>query len=147
MENNEFKEGRIENHTCYYFDGIIKLKDFDLDNILIDEKSYKTLIDPKPLRIRFFRLFGSEKYEAISKRTRYLISQKSGITYIFSLYFAKIKVDSYNSLPIEKRLTLHNVIIYIKSVLNKHRNRYYYKFFLEKCSYQLAKKIITSFCT
>ena len=73
---------------------------------------------------------------------RYLISQKSRITYIFSHYIAKIKVDSYDSLPIEKRLTLHNgiSIIHIKSVLNKVKSHYYYKIFLEKCSYQLAKK-------
>ena len=55
MENYEFKEVRIKNRTCY-FDGIIKLEAFDLDNILIDEKLhkniliynilYKTLIDP-----------------------------------------------------------------------------------------------------
>ena len=25
---------------CYYFDDIIKLEDFDFDNILIDEKSH-----------------------------------------------------------------------------------------------------------
>ena len=62
MEKNEFQKVRIKNRTCYYFDDIIKLEDCDLDNILIDEKpheniliygiSYKTLIDPKPLRIR-----------------------------------------------------------------------------------------------
>ena len=38
-----------------------------------------------------------------------------------------------------KRLTLH-VLIHIKSVLNKDKNHYYYKVFLEKCSHQLAKK-------
>ena len=85
-------------------------------------------------------MYGSEKYEAIYNRIRYLISLKSGITYIFSHYFAKIKVDSYNSLPIEKLLTWHNVIMHIKSVLNKDKNHYFYKIFLEKCSYQLAKK-------
>ena len=58
----------------------------------------------------------------------------------FSHYFAKIKVDSSDSLPIEKILTLHNVIILINSVLNKDKNHYYYKIFLEKCSYQLVKK-------
>ena len=68
------------------------------------------------------------------------MSLKSGIAYIFSHYFAKIKVDSYDCLPIEKILTLHNVVIHIKSVLNKDKNTYYYKIFLEKCSYQLAKK-------
>ena len=117
--------------------------------------SYKTLIDPKPLHIRFFKiygfiiiydgtryltLFGSEKYYAIYDRIRYLLSLKSGITYVYSHYFGKIKVDSYDSLPLEKRLILHNVIMHIKSVLNKDENHYYYKIFLEKCSYQLAKK-------
>ena len=56
MENNEFKNVRIKNSACYYFDNIV----------------------------------------------RYLISLKSGITYMFSHYFAKIKVDSYDSLSIEK---------------------------------------------
>ena len=62
------------------------------------------------------------------------MSLKSGITYTFSHYFAKIKVDSYDSLPIEKRLTLHSVIMLIKSVLNKDKNHYYYKIFFENNS-------------
>ena len=36
---DELKEICIKNRTCYYFDDIIKIEDFDLDNILIDEKS------------------------------------------------------------------------------------------------------------
>ena len=64
-------------------------------------------------------MFGSEEYVAICNRIRYLISLKSGITYIFSDCSTKIKSDSYDSLPTEKRLTLHDVIINIKSVLNK----------------------------
>ena len=38
MENDEFKNIRIKNRT--YFDNIIKLEDFDLDNILIGKKSH-----------------------------------------------------------------------------------------------------------
>ena len=69
-----------------------------------------------------------------------LISQKkSHHIYFFSLY-AKLKVDSYDSLPIAKRLTLHKVIIHIESVLTKYKNHYYYKIILEKCSYQLDRK-------
>ena len=37
MENNEFKNDCIKNRTCYYFNDIIKLEDFDIDNILLDE--------------------------------------------------------------------------------------------------------------
>ena len=71
--------------------------------------SYKTLVGPKPLLVRFNKIDGfirvydgsrylvlldPEKYVAIYNRTRYLISLKSSITCIFSHYFAKIKVDS-----------------------------------------------------
>ena len=66
----------------------------------------------------------------------------TGITYVFSHYFVKIKVDSYDSLTIEKRLTLYNVIIHIKSVLKKDKNHYYYKNFLEiaKETFYAAKR-------
>ena len=149
MENNELKKVRIKNCTCYYFDDIIKLEDFDLDNILTDEKSlknilmygisYKTLIGSKSLRVifdkidgfirnydgtRYLTLLRSEKYDGIHNRIIYVISLKSSITYIFSHYFAKIKVHYYDSLLIEKILNLHNVIILIKSVLNKDKNHY-----------------------
>ena len=55
------------------------------------------------------------------------------VSYVSSLNYTKMKVDSYDSLPLEKILTLHNVIILIKSVLNKYQNQYYYNIFLEKC--------------
>ena len=108
MENNEFKKVLNKDRTCYYFDDIIQLEDFDFnilivknahENILIYDVSYTNR--PKPLRIRFVKiegftrvydgtryltLFGSEKYDAIYNRIRYLISLKSGITYFLSLF-------------------------------------------------------------
>ena len=106
---------------------IIIIEDFDPDNILIDEKSYenilicnnsyKSLIDSKPLLIRFDKiygfirdydgprylvLFGSEKYDSTYNRIRYLLNIKSGIKYIIHNNYAKIKVDSYDSLTVEK---------------------------------------------
>ena len=42
--NNKFKKIDLKNGTCYYFDGIIKIEDFDIDNILIDEKSYDNIL-------------------------------------------------------------------------------------------------------
>ena len=36
--NDELKETNIKHRTCYYFDDIIKIQDFNLDNILIHEK-------------------------------------------------------------------------------------------------------------
>ena len=42
--NDELKEIDIKNPTCNYFDDIIKIEDFNLDNILIDEKSYENVL-------------------------------------------------------------------------------------------------------
>ena len=38
-------------------------------------------------------------------------SQKSGIVYIISHNYARIKTDSCDGLPVEKTLTLDNIII------------------------------------
>ena len=35
--NDKLKEINIKNYMCYYFNDIIKIEDFDLENILIDE--------------------------------------------------------------------------------------------------------------
>ena len=84
-------------------------------------------------------LFDPEKYDAIYNKIRYLPSQEKDITYVSSHNYVKISVYSCDSLPLEKTLTLHNVLILIKSILNKDQNHYYYNTFSEKCSYQIAK--------
>ena len=52
----------------------------------------------------------------IYNRVRYLIVVKSGITYAISHNYAKIKVDSYDYLPLNMSLTFHHFIMLIKSV-------------------------------
>ena len=44
--------------------------------------------------------------------------KESGITNSINHNFEKIRIDSYNSLPINKILTFHNNLILIKSVVN-----------------------------
>ena len=93
---------------------------------------YKIAIAAKSLRIRFDKAggfirvydgttylvsFGPNKYVAIYNRIRYLIIQKSSIMQVFSHYYAKIKIDSDDNLPLEKTLILDNMIILIKSFL------------------------------
>ena len=41
---NNLKEIDIKNCTCYYFDDIIKIEEFDFDNILLDEKPYRNIL-------------------------------------------------------------------------------------------------------
>ena len=53
---------------------------------------------------RYLSLFGYEQYDGIYSVIGYLISLISSITYVFSHCYVKIKVDSYDSLPIEKKI-------------------------------------------
>ena len=80
--------------------------------------------------ISYLVLLGPENYDAIYNKIRYLISQESGITYIISQNLGRIKIYYYDSLPLEKTLTLHNDIILIKFVFNK--SHHYFIIFSEK---------------
>ena len=84
--------------------------------------------------IKYLLILGNSWFDQICDRIKYLISEKSGITYSINHHFVTIRIDSYNSLPIEKMLTFHNVIILVKSVVNKNENHYYYNMLLEKGS-------------
>ena len=57
-----------------------------------------------------------------------------GITRAISHHYARIKIDSYDSLPLERTLALHTAIILIKAAFNEDQNHYHYNIFLEKCS-------------
>ena len=165
---NNLKEINIKNHTCYYFDDVIKIEDLDFDNILLDEKSYKNIlvydiqnlfvpfIGANPLLVRFDKVHG---FIGVYDRTRYLVliegekydfiynnyisyKNKKWYTYVFSRNYAKIKVDLYDSLPLEKTLIFYYVIIHIKSVWNRDINHYYYNVFLEKVRINHQKILI-----
>ena len=153
---DELKEIDIKNRACYYFEDIFR--DFDInfdillhkklyENISVYDISYKTSMDPKPLRIRFdkidrfirvrggeFRhlvLFDHGLFDQICDKIKYLISEKTGIADSTNHNIGKIRINSYNFLPIEKILTFHNDKTLIKSVVNKNKNEYYYNIFLE----------------
>ena len=89
---------------------------------------------------RYLVLFGNEKYDFIYKKIRYLIGVKSGMAYVITHSYPKTKEHSFESLPIEKIITFHNVIILIKPFFNKYKGNYYYNIFLEKVSYESTKK-------
>ena len=115
-------------------------RDSDFSDILSDEKlykenkesilicgfSYKNLTGAKLLRIRFNKidgfieinhevkhlvLFDYGQFDKICNQIEYLISKKRGIPDSDNDSFARIRIDSYDSLPIEKIFTFHNVII------------------------------------
>ena len=108
---------------------------------------------PKPLRVRFDKidgfilvldgktkhlvLFDYGLFDKTCNKIKYLLKKvvlkksgkKSGIADSINHNFGEIRIDLCNSLPIQKRLTFHNVIIRSKSVLNKNKNEHYYNVF------------------
>ena len=84
------------------------------------QQSYKNVFGAKPLRIRFNKthgfirvhdgarylvLFDLEKCLVIFNRIRSLIGVINGITYVFFSQLTRTKVNSYDSLLLEKTLT------------------------------------------
>ena len=158
------KKTGIQNRASNYFDDIIKDKDINFSGILLDEKLYeiisvydiscKIAMGPNLMRIRFDKIDGFIRVRGDEFRYSVLfdcrlfdniydtIDKKSGITDSINHNFGKIRIDSYNPLPIEKILTFNNVIILIKSVVNKNKNEYCHNIFLEKGSYKDARYLI-----
>ena len=87
-------------------------------------------------RIRHLALSDYEWLDKVCDRIKYFIRQKSGITDSINHKSAKIRIDSYKSLPIKNILTFHSAIILFKSVVNKNKTEYYYNIFLEKGFYK-----------
>ena len=125
MINNKLKQVDIKNYTYYYFDDIINIKDFNLDNksykdMVIYDGAYKTPYGAKPLHSIFDKVDGyirkndatnylalfhsDEKYERIYDRIRCLIMLKTNISDVYSHKNAKIYIHSDDELPLEKNI-------------------------------------------
>ena len=78
----------------------------------------------------FIKIYGGIRYLVLSEynevydKIKYLIREKNGFTDNTDHNFASIRNDSYNSLPTEKLLPFHNVIILVKSVFNEQKFNY-----------------------
>ena len=125
--NNKLKETDINNHTFYYFDDIININNLNLNNILLNEKSYqniliyniwyKTPYGAKPLGIIYDKVDGFiRKYDGI----KYLALPHSEIyVRIFDrirfLFMLRINSSSVSS---------DNIKIKIKIKIFRKTNKY-----------------------
>ena len=94
-------------------------------------------IGKNPLCIRFDEIGGFIKvysgirylvlldYNRIYDKIKCLISEKINITDKIGCNFAILRIDLHKSLPIEKILIFHSIIIHIKSVVNELKTNYY----------------------
>ena len=108
----------------YYYNDIMIVIAVNFNNILLNEKSYKSLLiynisyknvmGNKTLHIRFHKIDGFNKiyneirylvllvYNEIYDKTKYLMNEKGGITDHINLNFERIRTGSCNSLPTKK---------------------------------------------
>ena len=135
--NDKLKQNGITICTCDHFDEIMRVVDINFYKILLEEKSYKffliynisykTYTGSKPLGIwldnidgfikiydgtRYLVLFVLKDMMKIMIGLIYIISEKSDTSYIISQVLQN-KKDSYNTLPLEKSMTYHDVVILI----------------------------------
>ena len=57
---------------------------------------------------------------------------KINISDVYSYKRMRIKINSDDDLPSEKLLNMHNVVIFIKSFINKNHNNNYYQLSFRK---------------
>ena len=66
---------------------------------------------------------------------RYLIMLKSNFWDVYYDKYTKIKIDSDDTLTLEKTLNIENLVTLTKSVFNKNQNHYYCETLLEPFLY------------
>ena len=85
--SNKVKEIDIKNQTFYFFDDIINIKNFDPNNIKIDEKSSKNILISY---IRYVTIKESKYVKINSVNLLYLICNK------VNRYFEEINENLFN---------------------------------------------------
>ena len=85
--SNNVKDIKIKNHTYYFFDEIIIIKDFDANNIKIDEKSYKNVI----IYCIAYMTIKDSKYVKINSVNRYTLCSTKWMDTLMKLIKVSIK--------------------------------------------------------
>ena len=140
------KEINIKNRTYYFFNDTINIKNFDLNQIKTDQKSYNNLsyvrissVDPLYLIIdkvdryieennenKYLTLVSTDKskgtlkkYTELWDKIKDLIRSITKTPGNYSEKYMKIKFNSDNILPLNKMLKIRNLTVVVKSIMHK----------------------------
>ena len=135
----------------YYFDDIINGTKTNFSNNLLDKKLYKNIsvsnilykipTGPTPLRIRFDKInrviisldgkiehlisFDYGSFNKICDKIKYLMIKKVVLQIVLITVLGRSELIHIIPYLLKKMFNFHNVLILIKSVLNKNKNKYY----------------------
>ena len=140
------KEINIKNRTYYFFNDTINIKNFDLNQIKTDQKSYNNLsyvrissVDPLYLIIdkvdryieennenKYLTLVSNDKskgtlkkYTELWDKIKDLIRSITKTPGNYSEKYMKIKFNSDNILPLNKIVKIRNLTVVVKSIMHK----------------------------
>ena len=140
------KEINIKNRTYYFFNDTINIKNFDLNQIKTDQKSYNNLsyvrissVDPLYLIIdkvdryieennenKYLTLVSTDKskgtlkkYTELWDKIKDLIRSITKTPGNYSEKYMKIKFNSDNILPLNKIVKIRNLTVVVKSIMHK----------------------------
>ena len=156
------KQIDIKNRSYYFYNDMINIKKFDSNLLKIDEKSYKDIdiynigyVTIKKLhdyeniyRINslylIYLVFDStdenkellKKYNDVFNGIRNKIKKISGDECDYEKDYMKIKFNSDDNLPLNKKLKFQNMIITIRSVFEED-SKLYPQVFLDNTLYKL----------
>ena len=71
--SNKIKDISLKNHTYFFFNDILNIKEFDPNNIKIDEKSYKNIL---VCHVGYMRIKDLKYVKTNGVKLLYLISSK-----------------------------------------------------------------------
>ena len=164
MGNNVKDLNRTEHTT--FFNDIINVKHFDLDNIKIDEKSYKNILiyyigyvtikkdlkiySVNPLYLIFGKVNGyfeeingnkkimerKKKYEELWIKIRDLIRSITKNLDDYDEKYMQIKFDYDDNLPLNKTIEISIVTIVVRPVFHGN-NKYCPQVLLDECLYEI----------
>ena len=106
----------IKIHTYYFFNDIINMKNFDPNNIKIDEKLYNNILVYCIVPTTNECKEKNEKYEKLWSKIRYLIRSATKNSVDYNEKYRKIKFNSDDELPLNKTIEILSMIVLVRAI-------------------------------
>ena len=135
--NNNIKDIKIKNYTYNFFDDIVNIKDFDPNNIKIDEKLYKNILIyyiayVTVKKLKYVKINSvNPLYLMLNKMNRYF-EENDGNKYITLVPTneSKEKIKKYKELWIKFRDLVRSVTKKSDDFAEKYKNQILYRWWI-----------------
>ena len=138
---NKVKDINIKNRAYSFLNDFSSTENFNVNNIKIDEKSYKNLFIYNGSK--YLMLIPTnenkekiEKHKALWNKIKYLIGKITQNSDDYDEKYMKIKFDTDNKLTLNKVIKFPIITIVLRAVFHEN-NKYYPQVFVDECLYEI----------